>query len=528
MKKNSTFSILISLLFLLMFNNCNNIKNSEKTNRADEQIGTLLVGWSSVDITPENPVPVQGQFAARVSEGVLDPLTATVFVLESVNEATPSRVIFVSCDIIEVSNDLHAAIQDRVKILLPEIKPEEVIINATHTHTAPDISANADTKTIYGIELDAMSPAECIEYIAEKIVYGVMEAWENRRPGGISYGLGHAVVGYNRLSSDFSGKSEMYDNLNKPEFSHIEGFEDHSVNLIYTWDEKSNLTGVVINIPCPSQVTETLHQLSADFWHETRLEVQARLGKDIFILPQSSAAGDQSPHFRIGEGAELRMQQLMFPEETEIGDFTVAHRKQIAIRIADAVSSVYKHVNDKIDWNPVLKNEMKTVDLTRRLMSMKDVEDAVKETKEWTGKYEQLLQEINDPNFNKKGRWYAEITQVYTRVKRGVSVKERYELEKIQPKMPINVHVVRIGDIVLATNPFELYLDYGIRIKARSAATQTFVIQLSNGNYGYLPTSRSIAGGAYGAEPASTYIGPEGGQELVEETLNMIDNIMKP
>lgn len=512
-----------------MFNNCNITNNSEKTNRADEQIGKLLVGWSSVDITPENPVPLQGQFAARVSEGVLDPLTASVLVLESVNEARPSRAIFVSCDIIEVSNDLHAAVQDRIKKLLPEIKPEEVIINATHTHTALDISANADTKTIYGIDLDAMSPAECIEYIAEKIVFGVVKAWGNRKPGGISYGLGHAVVGYNRLSSDFSGNSEMYDNLNKPEFSHIEGFEDHSVNLIYTWDEKSNLTGIVINIPCPSQVTETLHQLSADFWHETRLEVQARFGKDIYILPQSSAAGDQSPHFRIGEGAELRMQQLMFPTETEIGDFTVAHRKQIAIRIADAVSSVYQYVKDTIDWNPVLKNEMKTIELSRRLMSMKDVEEAVQEEKEWTEKYEQLLQEIeNNPDIKKNGRWYAEITQIYTRVKRGESVKERYELEKIQPKMPINVHIVRIGDIIMATNPFELYLDYGIRIKARSSATQTFLIQLSNGSYGYLPTSRSIAGGAYGAVPASTFVGPEGGQELVEETLNMIHRIMEP
>ena len=528
MKKNSTIYILISSLFLLMFSNFNIIANNDKTYITNEQAGKLLVGWSSVDITPESPVPLQGQFAARVSEGVLDPLTATVLVLESVNEATTSRAIFVSCDIIEVSNDLHTAVQDRLKRLLPEIKPEEVIINATHTHTAPDISACADTKTIYGIDLDAMSPAENIEYITDKIAYGIKEAWENRKPGGISYGLGHAVVGYNRLSSDFSGKSEMYDYLNKPDFSHIEGFEDHSVNLIYTWDEKSILTGVVINIPCPSQVTETLHQLSADFWHETRLEVQARFGKDIFVLPQSSAAGDQSPHFRIGESAELRMQQLMFPEETEIGDFTVAHRKQIAIRIADAVSSVYQYVNDKIDWNPILKNEMKTVDLSRRLMSTKDVEDAVEETENWTGKYEQLLQEINNPNFNKNGRWYAEITQTYTRVKRGESVKERYELEKIQPKMPINVHVVRIGDIVMATNPFELYLDYGIRIKARSVATQTFLIQLSNGSYGYLPTSRSIAGGAYGAVPASTFIGPEGGQELVEETLKMIDNIMKP
>lgn len=111
--------------------------------------------------------------------------------------------------------------------------------------------------------------------------------------------------------------------------------------------------------------------------------------------------------------------------------------------------------------------------------------------------------------------------------KRGESVKERYELEKVQPKLPVQVHVVRIGDIVMATNPFELYLDYGTRMKARSSATQTFIIQLSNGSYGYLPTSRSISGGAYGAVPASTQIGPEGGQELVEGTLEIIDEMMK-
>ncbi len=111
--------------------------------------------------------------------------------------------------------------------------------------------------------------------------------------------------------------------------------------------------------------------------------------------------------------------------------------------------------------------------------------------------------------------------------KRGESVKERYELEKVQPKLPVQIHVARIGDIVMATNPFELYLDYGTRIKARSSATQTFIIQLSNGGYGYLPTSRSISGGAYGAVPASTQIGPEGGQELVEGTLAIIDEMMK-
>ena len=79
----------------------------------------------------------------------------------------------------------------------------------------------------------------------------------------------------------------------------------------------------------------------------------------------------------------------------------------------------------------------------------------------------------------------------------------------------------------MATNPFELYLDYGMRMKARSPAIQTFLIQLSNGSYGYLPPYRSTVGGSYGAEPASTLIGPEGGQELVENTLELIKRSMQ-
>jgi hypothetical protein len=76
----------------------------------------------------------------------------------------------------------------------------------------------------------------------------------------------------------------------------------------------------------------------------------------------------------------------------------------------------------------------------------------------------------------------------------------------------------------MATNPFEMYLDYGTRIKARSPATQTFVVQLA-GSGTYLPTRRSIEGGAYGAVPGSTLIGPEGGQELVEHTLELINTL---
>jgi hypothetical protein len=42
-----------------------------------------------------------------------------------------------------------------------------------------------------------------------------------------------------------------------------------------------------------------------------------------------------------------------------------------------------------------------------------------------------------------------------------------YETDPVQP---IEFHVLRLGEVALATFPFELHLDYGIRIQARSLA----------------------------------------------------------
>jgi hypothetical protein len=81
--------------------------------------------------------------------------------------------------------------------------------------------------------------------------------------------------------------------------------------------------------------------------------------------------------------------------------------------------------------------------------------------------------------------------------------------------------VIRLGDVALATNPFELYLDYGIRMKARSKAVLTFIAQLSCQHSGYLPTERAVRGGGYSAD--KYLVGPKGGQALVSETVRLIN-----
>ena len=98
----------------------------------------------------------------------------------------------------------------------------------------------------------------------------------------------------------------------------------------------------------------------------------------------------------------------------------------------------------------------------------------------------------------------------------------RYEYQQDHRDFPAEVHVLRLGNVAFATDPFELFLDYGNQIRALSPAEQTFLIQLACGDLGYLPTAKAEAGGHYSAYVSSGLAGHEGGKKLVEETLDAI------
>jgi hypothetical protein len=106
-------------------------------------------------------------------------------------------------------------------------------------------------------------------------------------------------------------------------------------------------------------------------------------------------------------------------------------------------------------------------------------------------------------------------------------ILERFETQKTDPTYPIEMHVLRLGDVAIATNPFELYIDYGVQIKARSKAVQTVLIQLACSSGIYLPTARGIAGGHYSTSLHTAPVGPKGGKELVQRTVEAINALWK-
>ena len=474
--------------------------------------GNLHIGWASKDVTPDRPVNLLGQFGMRISKGVKDPVTITALALSSGMRASDNdAVIFVSCDTCILREAIAARCRAAVQAKAPEIDARRIVMNATHTHTAPDLTGEWYPPVPKGV----MTSDEYADFFVERVAEAVVEAWHGRKTGGVSWGLGTAVVGHNRRATYFEdigvgtnapragqasdGFTKMYGNTNDPKFSHIEGYEDHYVDLMFTWNKSRQMTGVIVNLACPSQETETDVYVSADFWHEIRIEIRKRQGEKIQVLAQCSTAGDQSPHRMWYKAAEERMLRLR----------GLSMRQEIGRRVADAVDDVLPLAGKDIQTTPALKHIVKDIDLPQRLIT--DAEAAAVR-KDWA---------------KLKAEESATKTNLHTSIYRCKDALARYKQQKKCPKAEMELHVLRLGDTVFASNPFELFLDFGVQIKARSPAVQTFLIQLAHGHPSYLPTARAVAGKGYGGGVYDNKVGPEGGRELVERTLAIIAKLWK-
>jgi hypothetical protein len=420
--------------------------------------GVLYVSWATVDITPDKPVALVGQLHKRISQKVRDPLTATALALETRGEdGRREQAILVSCDVLYIRKSVQDRLREVVKDKLPDFDVEKLLLNATHTHTAPGF-ADEDFGTLYDVSKDQgiMKASEYADFFVERVAKAVVNAWQSRKAGGMSWALGHAVVGMNRRAHYFNGSTVMYGQTKQPDFANIEGYEDHGVEMLFFWDQNKLPIGVVINIACTAQETEGLSEISADFWHDVRMEIRRRFSRDIFVLPQCAAAGDVSPHLLFRSRAEEIMRQRR----------GLSSRQEIARRIADAVESTLPLARQDIQTRTVFKHTVAKVNMPPQ-----------------------------EPP----------ALPFYT----------------TDPVAPIEFHVLRLGDIAMATNPFELYLDYGVRIKARSPAVLTLLVQLSCQHCGYLPTDKGVQGGGYSAD--KFVVGPKGGQVLVDETVNRLN-----
>ena len=497
----------------------------------------LKFGWSEKSITPDKKISLAGQFAERISQYVEKPLTVTAMAVDSGED----HVVLVSCDLGSTGYSLVKAVRENIAGKIPGLDPMKVVLSAIHTHTGPvypstrrlpeavgtgskfmlqdilpagkkyvekeNISANPDIAT----------KQEVMELLVKQISAAVAEAWENRKPGSFTNAFGRAVVGMCRRATYSDGSAQMWGDTNTAMFVGLEGGNDSGIELLYVFDENKKLTGIVANLACPAQCVQHRLFVSPDFWGEVKMLVRKHFGEDIFLLAQCSAAGDQCPVDLVrwvepeSDLHDPNCKRNNPPKrKADPSMFDLAGMRKTGKRIANEIIDVYEEGLDEAQVDVEFKHIVEDMMLPLRRTTMTEVAAAKRAIKEY------LDDKEGDVDFND-----AANLQRHLGVLRRAAVQETVEV------LPTEVHILRMGTIAIATNPFELFLDYGNQIKARSLAEQTFLIQLCCGAEGYLPTKKAEEGGHYSAFIASGQIGHIGGEQLVRQTLQEINGMFR-
>ncbi|MFZ2657324.1 MAG: hypothetical protein WAX69_20480 [Victivallales bacterium] len=485
---------------------------------------SILIGWSSRDVTPDRPVNLRGQFHMRIARTVKDPVTVTALSVSAKNaKDAKSSFIWVSCDTVGIPDSVLEMSRTKLGKLARDFPVENLVLNATHTHTAPESGGGWFPPVPKGV----MKSEEYAEFFSDKIAEAAAESWNRRKHGFIAWGMGYAQIGHGRRAVYFDDLSKrpdscelpgmkteknarMYGNTCDDKFDCIEGYADHSTHFLFTFDGSKKLTGAVINIACTAQETEGLEEISADFWHEARIALRKQYGEKLFVLAQSSAAGGLSPHLMFNKDAGKRMLELK----------GISSRQEIANRIKTAFDDVFPWASKDMKDNVEIKHLSETIGLPRRMITREEYFKAKKGLLE--------LEKIPPSKAKDADAGLREDSVVFARKRRCQRILQRYEEQNKNRNCRMELHVIRIGDIAFASNTFELFTDYGIRIQARSPATQTFVVQLcSGGRASYLPTELAEKGESYSACIYCNEVGHEGGDVLVEETVRQIKTMWK-
>ena len=108
--------------------------------------------------------------------------------------------------------------------------------------------------------------------------------------------------------------------------------------------------------------------------------------------------------------------------------------------------------------------------------------------------------------------------------------RDRYgpEMIALQDRGPtsclVEIGAISMGDVAIATNPAELFVEYGLEIKQKSPFEVTMISTLTNGYCGYVPTEEGFAEKGYEAHRTvfTSRLAKNGGQIIADKSVEML------
>jgi hypothetical protein len=328
-----------------------------------------------------------------------------------------------------------------------------------------------------------------LKKVHEQIVSAVCEADKSRTKLALGVGSGQeATVAFNRRFRMKNGRTFTHPGQGNPDIIKPAGPIDPEVGVIGAWDPDGKLRGCVVNYAC--HATTSPGGISANWIYYLESTLRGMFGPQATVVFLQGACGDITQVDNLNRykqptgdeyarlvggrvGAEAAKVLLSMPRgslapvDSRTELLKIPRRKPAAARVAEAMETVTK--------------DPKEVGASK-----------------WTFAKETVLLD---------------------------------SILKRDPIVDVEVQAIQVGPAVFITNPAELFVEFGLALKAKSPFQFTFPVELADGCVGYVPTEEALnpaTGGGYETRLTSySNLVPQAGAQMVQAGLKLAKS-MKP
>lgn len=420
--------------------------------------GELRAGAATSNITPPIGGEIIGGFVPFPSTHIHDELHARCLVLDD----GQTKVALVICDLLgihrNVSTEARKQIQSRVGIPI-----ENVLISATHTHSAT--SALGKDRLKMSTELDDYQL-----FVATRIADGVARAANQLQPAEIAFGTVDIPEHVNNRRwhmragtvppNPFGTQDlvKMNPPAGSPNLVEPAGPVDPTVSFLAVRSREGR--------PISAYAAYSLHyvggvgdgHISSDYYgvcceHLKRLMQPEAVDPPFVALLANGTSGDinninfKNPRPRMAPYQQMRVVAEDVAAKVHAAIAPLKYRSEISLAAA--------YREPEIAWRRPTPEQKKWMEetLAKGPQSKQDLSYI----------YAQRMQRLAE---------YPEFTTA-------------------------PLQVLRIGDVGIGTMPCEVFCEIGLDFKRDSAIKHSFLVSLSHGYFGYLPTPRHHDLGGY-------------------------------
>ena len=411
------------------------------------------------------------------------------------------RAALISLDLVALMQSTVAEIRAAATIG-SELEPTDVMITCSHTHRAPYVAAAMDYDADF----------EYLDWLRDRLVVGVRDAWAARQPARLRVGRADApgwTFNRRQIYETDMGQQvgtqgpEWVDN-----FVRREGPEDDELKILVAEGLHGDVLGGLVNFACHPTVMGSEPVYSADFCGPLVDELSRRHG-GCFAFLQGAAGNLWSIDMSTPDGMSNRGSEYAHRMARALAD-----KADEALASARAVDGDTVRMAREVLHIPQRRPTAKQVELAK--WYLEDAPEEINEdefTRQMRGRAFTFFH--NSPDVQ---RWFAREAIGMWEWQRRAGTREMLD--------DVEIQAIAVGDVAFVGYPAEYFTEFGLRTKAESPFEHTFVLELANGCHGYVPTREAFGHGGYETRLAlSSHLIPEAGDAMCDAGVGLLGRL---